>query len=337
MVSNMNYYAHENRATRPPPLPAARDRPRNLPSKYFAPFDPEELTRRLYIVQAQRMHHEDIRRRRIEAQLRRTNHGPRPRSHVVGRIPEQFSEHRFHMSKSGHKPAEMEGSFQSDRRESSYRHVPQVAASQFSRTTTVDNPGDRTLVHRLSKAAMKYHMEGPNADQAMPAEDIAPNEAAKILRRVQSQREKQYDRNQFQHPHILESAPEVDDNQARPAQRHICDTPFAAKNEEEPRRLSSGSAVQALMSSEIEDDRRMSGVQVANSAAHRVDWTQSDENHNQLKHAKTMPARLRKADSKWNLKGRFGKSQKNSDEFTPEDSLQSSRSPISGFFLRFKR
>ena len=48
-----------------------------------------------------------------------------------------------------------------DGHSSSYRHIPQVAASQFARTTTVESPTDRLLVHKLSKKAMKFHMEVP--------------------------------------------------------------------------------------------------------------------------------------------------------------------------------
>lgn len=84
-----------------------------------------------------------------------------------------------------------------------YRHVPQVAASQFARTTTTETVTEKHLLHKLSRQAMKFHMQGPNAMASMAASDLTPSEQNKALRRVQSMRERQYERNQFQHNHTL--------------------------------------------------------------------------------------------------------------------------------------
>jgi hypothetical protein len=238
-----------------------------------------------------------------------------------------------------------------------YHHVPQVAASQFSRTTTVGCP-EEVHIHSLSKRAMKFHLDGPNADQDLVAMDdnIAPRDAARNLKRVLSQREKQYERNQFQHPSTFDSAVEIDEQRLRLGQSHTFDASYGRDEKDHDignalKRSSTGGNLFAPTFSDMPAnalhldriDNRDSGF----TGESRVDWTQSDERRKSADHA--APSLLRKADSKWNLKGRFAKSQKPSkpqalsspvEETMPEASPVSPMSPKSpkpGFFSRFKR
>jgi hypothetical protein len=101
-----------------------------------------------------------------------------------------------------------------------YHHVPQEAAKQFTRTTTVENRHNSDLVHKLSKQALKFHTQGlrvvpPGAGASAgsggasePA--LSPVEFTRALQQNQSQRERLLERNQFQRTRILEEAARLD-------------------------------------------------------------------------------------------------------------------------------
>jgi hypothetical protein len=242
--------------------------------------------------------------------------------------------------------------------QASYHHVPSVAATQFTRTTTHEPNSDKSIVHKLSRKAMKFHMEGPNARVDTKAK-TAPDEQAKMIHRVREEREKTYGRNQFQHPAaILEAVGDVDDRQDRDASyRQTFDSHFRAKQVVQDEgdqpynpRLSSSSArahqhggaresadypagIYPVLS---EDDAEHQNVPVRIDD-HRVDWTQSDE-----KTVEPLSPTLRKADSRWTLRGRlsFHRGSKSEKEMLAiEDSTESPmlRPQRSSFFARFKR
>lgn len=357
---------------------------------HLIPFDPEELTRRLYIVQAeQKAYSERKRRAKVEAERQAKAAGVGDLSERKARAkgstaranaarahtkdnPEKQKSHD-HISPT-HQSASKQiqqldetattstksaAKVNDNRPSSPYHHIPQVAASQFTRTTTAGNPDD-AHVHSLSKKAMKFHLDGPNADQDLRAAEsnLAPRDTVRTLRRVQSQREEQYERNQFQHPSMLDSVVEIDDERLRLAQRHTFETSFGKEehnreNDFAHKRLSAGANHFAPVFAELPHnalhlDRTNSRdfAAVGNTAQEsRVDWTQSDESSKSP--GNTAPSLLRKVDSKWNLTGRFAKSQKHSskprtlsspaEESIGEDTPISPKSPKPGFFSRFKR
>ncbi|KAH8130154.1 hypothetical protein ACSS6W_005482 [Trichoderma asperelloides] len=257
---------------------------------------------------------------------------------------------------------------------SNYRHVPQVAASQFARTTTTETVTEKHLLHRLSRKAMKFHMEGPNAMANMAASDLTPSEQNKALRRVQSMREKQYERNQFQHSHTLATTAEIDEKPASPATAHTFQEHRKSKDEpnKDLRRRSVGAILGRMISADAEPARaslssaenqsvaNLSDALPANADEHRVDWTQSDEvailqqqQKQQLQQpqpplkASTSQHALRKSESRWALRTKLGSFGKKSDKLSSpteekdEESLvESPKSPLAkagGLFARFKR
>ncbi|PNP52944.1 hypothetical protein THARTR1_06459 [Trichoderma harzianum] len=233
---------------------------------------------------------------------------------------------------------------------SNYRHVPQVAASQFARTTTTETVTEKHLVHKLSRQAVKFHMQGPNA---MVATDLAPSEQNKALRRVQSMRERQYERNQFQHTHSLAATAEVDERPASTAP-HTFQEYLKSKSPDpldetnkETRRRSMG-AILGMMVPVVDAEpaeRSMSSLDnqsdtvPVNPDEHRVDWTQSDEaamllqqrQQQQQQPSQQQPPQqppqqpqkstaghgvLRKAESKWALRTKLGSFSKKGDKLS---------------------
>ncbi|KAL6861050.1 hypothetical protein J3F83DRAFT_230541 [Trichoderma novae-zelandiae] len=259
---------------------------------------------------------------------------------------------------------------------STYRHVPQVAASQFARTTTTETVTEKHLVHKLSRQAIKFHMQGPNA-AAGRAADLAPAEQTKALRRAQSMRERQYERNQFQHTHSLATTTEVDERPATTAphtfQEYLQSKCPDALDEpsREIRRRSMGAVLGMMIprdtetaelshtSSENHSAANHSDTLPVNPDEHRVDWTQSDEaavlppqqkqqqqQQQQSQKSAAGPNVLRKAESKWALRTRLGSFSKKGDKLsspTEEQDAESlaerPKSPIKagGLFARFKR
>lgn len=359
-----------------PPFLGAQPREQRIATASLPPFDPEELTRRLYLVQAeQKAYVERKRRAKIEVKRQakvasvgesseRIAKSTKPPSHpsvtetrdnddraANGKSPDRSDSlyrlsseqsHQFDGTVASTKAGAKLGR---DRPSSSYHHTPRVAASQFARTTTADNPVE-AHVHSLSKKALKFHVDGPNADQDLRAAEsnLGPRGAARTLRRVQSQREGQYERNQFQHPAQMDSVTEIDDERLRLAQRHTFETTFGKdeqnrETDQAPKRSSVGAnhfapvfaelAVNALHLDRT-DSRDLGSIGALAPESRVVDWTQSDESPKSP--GNVAPSLLRKVDSKWNLTGRFAKSQKASKPQTlssPTEESATDDSPIS--------
>ncbi|KND94481.1 hypothetical protein TOPH_00898 [Tolypocladium ophioglossoides CBS 100239] len=391
MLASMSYPPeYRATATRSYHRPAKATSRQKLRPSQLQPFDPDELTRRLYTVIAeQKAHSERKKQARAEAE-RRARHYPSgadtdkykdkdaaPLTVVKEKPPnlptQQHKTDDKHKgepqkvklertaSKTSKGPGHNEGE---DGNSSSYRHIPQVAASQFARTTTVESPTDRLLVHKLSKKAMKFHMEGPNANPEIRAvgPDASPFEQARALRRAQSMRERQYERNQCHHMPTLATTAEVDEKQAaRLPHRHTFETYLKVEGmdpeeKKDVRRRSTGSILGRTESPPVGAFEMPAGlipavqrcesdeVIVDPSEHHRVDWTQSDEARVWPIPIATSPPPLRKPESRWTLRGRLGsftKHGKDDKSPTPPDekraSQESPKSPRAGFFARFKR
>lgn len=343
------------------------------------PFDPDDLCRRLQVVLAEEKAYAERKRRsraNIDRPVVKDDDGKR-----IGReVPLEITAYQATATKSAQVTAARRSVLSSSaakRRskateegliappeppekedQASYHHVPSVAATQFARTTAHELSSDKSIVHKLSRKAMKFHMEGPNA-RADTMANAAPDEQAKMMHRVREEREKTYGRNQFQHPAaILEAAGDVDDRQDRDAcYRQTFDSHFRAKHgvqdeSDQPYkpRLSSSSARAYQHAGTRESADYPAGIypvlsqdDAENQSVptriddHRVDWTQSDE-----KTLEPLSPTLRKADSRWTLRGRlsFHRGSKSEKEMLAiEDRTESPmlRPQRSSFFARFKR
>ncbi|RFU75677.1 hypothetical protein TARUN_6570 [Trichoderma arundinaceum] len=384
------------------------------------PFDPDDLTRRLHIVLAeQKAHAERKKRARAAVEAERQANaaavarnasilhpgqrgiplGPTApstyiqkkditasRSHVrsAHRDSNEYPLKADKPHKAGMKNSTTSSSNRNseDTSSSSYRHVPQVAASQFARTTTTETVTEKHLMHKLSRQAMKFHMEGPNAKAGLTA-DLTPSEQNKALRRVQSMRERQYERNQFQHTHSLATTTEVDEKLATAAP-HTFQEYLKSKGldlldapNKEMRRRSVGAILDMVAPTKPEAvERPLSCVENQSAASHsdilptnpdehRVDWTQSDEaailqqqkqQQQQQSQQQVQPPQpqkstaghnvLRKAESKWALRTKFGSFSKKGEKLSSptedkdkESPAESPKSPVKsgGLFARFKR
>ncbi|CAI6098515.1 unnamed protein product [Clonostachys chloroleuca] len=323
-------FAPEVKATRPAPAPVNQKKhPHKHRHSSSSPFDPEELSRKLTIIQAeQRVLAEQTRiarigtehqataqrsqERRVEKKLYDLAHEfPQsdkkislPAHFGVKSVPDQCQDEPtqdntgagFDTSCTNHVPGVRNGD---DGCPSTYRHIPRVAALQFARTTTIDPPGEKGLVHRLSKMALKYHMDGVNADTGFQDESntIAPYEAAKTLKKAQRKREKQYQRNQFQHPSTLLPTVGINDNVIPPVQQTLFETNSSPKSLESDDEGAAGMTMEKVASAphaEKHENPHHEGLTEAEIAEHRVDWTQSDE------------VKLRKSESRWRLKRHLG-------------------------------
>lgn len=367
MHVNMNH-AYDFRPSGMPYRPgkpmAVRPKPKPLFPK---PFDPDELSKRLYVVLAEQKAHSE-RKRRARAEADRI-----AQKTFTGKLPtKRFSRSRkdgtAHPWKNEKDDCQTES--EEDKASQEVRpktagsnaysaggvtkvghYVPQVAAAQFKRTTIAI---DTTQAHKLSKKAIKFHMKGPNAAlEATSPTDISPLAQAQAIRIAHIAREQQYKRNQFQHPSSLGTSEEADII-ALMAQQRPVDASIDEQQTKLARRMSTGSMLGKALhvprngnsqpASFGTSDKQQTAVDMAQvTEAHRVDWTQSDE-------VVALPKspQLRKSDLKWTLRGRLGSIKRQGgkdgkdgrDEKATDDNAESTSPkspPKNGFFSRFKR
>ncbi|KAI1340126.1 hypothetical protein F5Y15DRAFT_65243 [Xylariaceae sp. FL0016] len=187
-------------------------------------------------------------------------------------------------------------------------YVPQEAASQFARTATSDGMRDRALIHSLSQSALRFHTEGRSADDRADLESsITPAAQVHALRRAASHRERLAERNQFSAPGPI-TIPEDDVavmGGGVGLRRSLSRSQRQTKGQ--ARKASFGACDGAVVDEASSEEMVVLDL-VKTVNQHRVDWTQSDE-HAQSKVAKTSARTplLKKADSIWALKGRFGR------------------------------
>jgi len=343
-------------------------KPKLRPSQ-SQPVNAAELTKRLHAVLAEQKAHSERKRRAREDNERRSRTllGSKRKSKYampatieqIGKVDSSEQkqtqpavsspEHRLKISNSNKVGGQSSGEDQKP--SSSYHHVPQVAASQFALTTTVDSLSGNGPIHRLSKAAMKFHLDGLNASREMRAAcpTAPPCEQTKALRRAQSMRERQYDRNQVHDP--LPTTLEVARGSCELPERNAFQGHLRLKQVRDDvksaRRKSTGSIVGRSEAYPV-DDFELPGILFSSTRPaiagdpdeHRVDWSQSDEAM-AIKTVKVPhPPRpeLRKPETKWTLRGRlgsFGRHSKEDKMPSPTDEKpsrdQSPTSPISGF------
>ncbi|VUC23878.1 unnamed protein product [Clonostachys rosea] len=345
--------------------------PKKPPHKHrhssSSPFDPEELSRKLTIIQAeQRVLAEQTKIARIgtehKAPLQKSKDQRAEKKHYdlahefpqsdknkrrshpghvgANSVPGQCQDESIHdntgagfdASCINHAAGVQNGD---DGCPSTYRHIPQVAALQFARTTTIDAPSEKGLVHRLSKMALKYHMDGVKADTGFQDEShtIAPYEAAKTLKKAQRKREKQYQRNQFQHPSTMLPTVGINEFAIHPVQQTLFETDTSPKSLESEDEGAAGMTMEKVASAphaERHENPHHEGLTEAEIAEHRVDWTQSDE------------IKLRRSESRWKLKRHLGgHKHKDGPAVLPEEeepiTEDVTKSRIAAFFPRLRR
>jgi hypothetical protein len=389
MLYNMSY-PQEQPLPKPPKATAGKQSHRLAPPQ---PFDPADLTRRLQAVLVeQKAYSEKKRRARAEIAEKQSKEATSSKGHrpefelsnagnetrvgikekspniaVSKSLPERLSHVDLSNSRLDPTRSQRRSSKHDASTTATYHHVPQVAAEQFARTTTAEPATEKGLVHKLSRKALKFHLEGLGSNRAVSAIDANGNplQHTKALRKAQSYRERLYDRNQFQRTQILEAAAEVDEERmVRSRNRHTYEGQYAAgtfdyENRKEARRVSMGDM---LMNQDA--NRRGSfganssgyalektgtaggigGIGVSTIYEHRIDWTQSDET--KAKHKPRIGPFLRKADSIWALRGKLSNFTKHErdDQSIPQTgsddtatSIDTIKSPKVGFFSRFKR
>lgn len=381
IYNNMSVSQEQTRAARPTTTKPARQKARSPPSE---PFDANELSRRLYLVLAdQKAQSEKRRRARADAAIRnelggqvdsnvrksqtaaKTSSGRESSSKPTkvktypgtstkeARTDSNLSDLRSSKSVKKDHPPQQPPKLNTDvvtskSKEASptYHHVPKEAASQFARTTTAVNVREGgSLIHKMSRNALKFHLQG---DRSAVADSMSPSDQSKALRKAQERRGRELERNQFQRTAILEEAAELDEaRQQQHNNRHTFAGEFGGRRKSpEPRRNSTSDVLDKEERHHdfcaIDDLEELEESDVLNpmipNEHFRVDWTQSDE----MRRKGLMSPLLKRADSIWTLRGRLGSKGREDKEATVQERehvvpTEALKSPKSGFFSRFKR
>lgn len=332
--------------------------PKRKAAPHRGALDPEDLTRRLQAVIAERNGYDKQRKLRIVPSSSKTLPSQDKsadekaqrrkalaldikdkRKSRVGEQTENSLAARFRRRtlKAALDPATSDGPY-----------IPQNAASQFANTTIGDSPPDKHHIHKLSRAALKYHMDGVNSDAHVASSTgpgVAPIELAKALRRAQTLRDKNYDRNQFQASSMPDSLdPLILSPQVSRRTHHA-----ALSAEEKQLRASRRRSTGSFLGNNDPSARNAVVLPPLNTTdlatvveAHRVDWTQSDEVRNPTppRPKSASPTESPKGESKWKLRGRlnsFHKSKEDKSPSPPPEFAEMPKSPMASFFARLKR
>ncbi|KAF4123619.1 hypothetical protein GMORB2_6320 [Geosmithia morbida] len=331
----------------PAPIPR-RARPiinERSKSKGPVPFDPEDLSRRLIVVLSER-----------EERSRKKAHDREVRARLAASVSTEIdSGYTVGAGASGsdHVAPALLGATKAfppdtaptDDHRLPYRHMPEVAASQFSRTTTVDprnknsnsnsnsskskSSEGKSLVHELSMRAMRF--TNSNTAQKDDTSRTAAHDARHCCPAISGKTDDS-------HPRRLEKL----------AQRHTLSPRFLSKSRDsddvtaaEAKRFSdSGANYRRRDSCDLPEMALLSPDSQTSFAGQQhpmVDWTQSDEGA--LPASGGVDAQPRysavaaeKHESKWAIMSRFGQKNK-----SPPKSPVSLRATRSAFFTRFKR
>ncbi|KAI0542163.1 hypothetical protein GGR58DRAFT_340759 [Xylaria digitata] len=311
-------------------------RKQGRPHPKSQPFDPEDLRRRLYVVIAEReAQNEKRQRQRVDAlpakwaQVEREENTQQTYIERLAAINAAWTV--SDMATPSRRASKSQSSVQDKLRRSSaeipstvadanecpkYRHIPEQAAAQFSRTTTSGSmQSDKSVVHSLSRAALRFYAEGTSsADRSAIESSITPGKQRRILQRTRSQQDRQHTRNQFQDSRVA-------GDEAVPWRRSSKSGPGAG----EKTILEEADGVSALADlhlhaypnqGESAENKELHSseetlVDAATANEHRIDWSQSDE---MLPHEKRGVKLLKKTTSILTLKGKLGHLRKDSKE-----------------------
>lgn len=194
-------------------------------------------------------------------------------------------------------------------------YVPREAAAQFARTATAHGLRDMSRIHNLSLGALRTHTE------SLPV--IAAKTAGQglALRKVQSERERLRERNQFQTTRALEDTAVIDVARNLKQRHSVPNNDSYHDWTTSHRRYSARKLLQSDERETIRavkpDDTIPEGEVVAAgrpinpSDYNRADWTQSDELQDTRRGTKS--PLVKKTDSLWGLRDRFGKTAQDKD------------------------
>ncbi|KAK5660935.1 hypothetical protein OQA88_12309 [Cercophora sp. LCS_1] len=276
----------QNRSSKPRPRP---------PPQQMGHFDPDELTRRLYIVLADQNAHAERKRRAREAR-----DSPKPEyatSTTTGRR-KQPPFHHHHAVDSV-----------------DYHHIPREAAKQFTHTTTVELP----LKHHTARSSVA------------PESSLPPGELARALRYSQShgaQLQRVAAMERAAREEGVKTRYTFREEVLRMAPGTVAEDP-QRRNSTSGAVESFDSKRSSVMAMETVVDKGEEGE----DAHPRVDWTQSDEGRTRPKLLLT--PFLRKADSLWGLRGRLvAKQQEKERGHERKEPLKTQRSGFFGKFMR---
>lgn len=338
--------------------PPRTGKPQHGRSGPGAPVDPDELSRRLHLVLADQKAYAERKKRAAKAEAAaaaaatsKSSRSPptnnkeassssasasasSPRGLVIRKSMSILDRAKRKTSRAALKdqqqppPHPEKEEEEEEARDAGGPYVPREAAAQFALTTTAINMSGSGggLAHKLSRNALKFHLEADHVDPNAP-----PAEQTKALRRAQSRREQLHERNQFQRSRILEEAAEVEEAQQIRNYRHTftgalsggLDHQHQQHNQQDRknRRSSTGDFLEcrekgsgdnrhalpmppASPGHHHEDSPPPKYHPSQGPAEHRVDWTQSDEAQ-PIQRAKTVPL-LKRRTSIFTLRGRFG-------------------------------
>jgi hypothetical protein len=328
------------------------------------PFDPEDLRRRLYMVIAEQEAQEARRQRqrgRVDslrakkAQLEKEDEleeidnvrlqrmGPTstktaPSQGRLVPIPKSRSRSRSNTRSKNSVPdkprskpttivvSEVDASIEAAKAtRAGHPYVPAQAATQFRRTTTSEGMREKSLVHSLSKAALRFYAEGTTtADREAIHASLTPGKQQNILRRARGQRDCQHVRTQFQGSQSNMGGGEGGGGPRRRPNRAGGQAggvhEIAIIEEEELSALAdlhlhSLAAGQGQGIGEKDDDSELFSsedtlIDQAAAMERRIDWTQSDEVMPHERRGggmtKLTPLLLRKTSSIFKLGGKLG-------------------------------
>ncbi|KAI1754757.1 hypothetical protein F4782DRAFT_528117 [Xylaria castorea] len=340
-------YSSEMPLAMPPILKPRTDgakqqyRKQQRPQPKSQPFDPEDLRRRLYVVIAEREAQNEKRQRqrqRVDAMPAKWAQAERERDvqhlyieslaskNATWSAPDRtaparrpVTQPRLRSQSSLHNklrcrttffgPSEpAQTSADTDTSPSTYRHIPEQAAAQFSRTTTsAGMQSDKSLVHSLSKAALRFYIEGASsADRQAIESSITPGKQRSLLRRTRAQQERQHGRNQFQGP---QSSGDEIVPWRRPSKSGSAAGETTIAEEDVVSALADLHLHAFREQSSSDDAHFLTDDTPADSSTaneHRVDWSQSDELLPHEKKGAKLPPLLRKTGSILTLKGKLG-------------------------------
>lgn len=323
------------------------------PRQHQGHFDPEELTRRLYLVLADQQAHAERKRARAKAEELAKQKEPTPwnirqpnREAAERRSKEAAREKAARETVTAHssqqtslRPAVSTSSTELKRQKSSklgaarkepkatlakeapkpapepapatYHHVPQEAAKQFQRTTTVDTMREAAasadLAHKLSKQALKLHLAAGAAAHSSSLRAVAAIEekpTSPVEKLLKDRERVDHWRSHIPEDPIAEEAAEEEEREEyyvapQYQQQHTFHAELARLRpptnhpDHQHRRNSTGDIL-----GKAAEDTRLSMVLVERTSLadvleevapppgepdpvqadeHRVDWTQSDE------------------------------------------------------------
>ncbi|KAI0445601.1 hypothetical protein F4803DRAFT_139624 [Xylaria telfairii] len=311
------------------------------------PFDAEDLRRRLYVVIAEREARDETRQReRVDAMAAKWAQVERERDSqtmYIERLTSQSAtwpapdvtppnrrpgaQPKPRTQSSLHNKLRCRTSFlgpseptytgtNTNKSPSTYRHIPDQAAAQFSRTTTSSSmQSEKPLVHTLSQTAVRFYVEGVSiADRRAIHSSITPGKQRTLLQRTRAEQERLHGRNQFQgprmggglddgipwrRPSVGETAIAEDDTVSALADLHL----HGYRDHHVDRDELDFSATEETLV-----------VKATAANEHRVDWSQSDELLPTEKKGVKLSPLLRKTGSILALRGKLGHLRKNSGD-----------------------